>query len=107
MGGLTLQQIDRRNAVVKDSKCLALTTLCENPQRRTGLTTYFHGLVSTALKLYPDIHWLIFAGSAEDWLEDDERIRIIRRFPANDRLLQRLWADHTKVPAIAKQMGAD
>jgi glycosyltransferase involved in cell wall biosynthesis len=89
------------------SPCLALSTLCENPQRRTGLTTYFHGLVNNALKLYPNIRWLIFAGQTEDWPEDDERVRIVRRFPANDRLLPRLWADHVKVPAVAKQMGAD
>src|SRR5438093_1206230 len=107
MDALTLEHIDRRNTVAKDSKCLALSTLCENPQRRTGLTTYFHGLVSSALKLYPDVHWLIFAGQTEDWPEGDERLRIIRCFPANDRLVSRLWADHMKVPAVAKQMGAD
>ena len=93
--------------MVKDSKCLALTTLCENPQRRTGLTTYFHGLVSAALKLYPNVHWLIFAGPKEDWPKVDERVRIVRYFPANDRLLPRVWADHIKVPAVAKRMGAD
>ena len=107
MDGLTLEHIDRRNAVVKDFKCLALTTLCENPERRTGLTTYFRGLVTSALKLYPDVHWLIFAGQKEDWPEGDERLRIVRCFPANDRLLPRLWADHIKVPAVAKRMGAD
>ena len=107
MDGLTLEHIEGRNVVVKDSKCLALTTLCENPQRRTGLTTYFHGLVSSALKLYPDVHWLIFAGPKEDWPKIDERLRIVRSFPANDRLLPRVWADHIKVPAVAKRMGAD
>ena len=93
--------------MVKDSKCLALTTLCENPQRRTGLTTFFRGLVSSALKLYPNVHWLIFAGPKEDWPKVDERVRIVRYFPANDRLLPRVWADHIKVPAVAKRMGAD
>src|ERR1700726_1127618 len=104
----TSEQIVLPDATVKRGfRCLALTTLCEHPQRKTGLTTYFDGLVNTALKLYPDIHWLIFAGQAENWSEDDERIRIIRRFPANDRLLPRLWADHMRVPAVAKQMEAD
>jgi glycosyltransferase involved in cell wall biosynthesis len=104
---LTLRHTEGRNLVVQDSKCLALTTLCENPQRKTGLTTFFHGLVSSALKLYPNVHWLIFAGPKEDWPEVDKRVRIIRSFPANDRLLPRVWADHIKVPAVAKQMGAD
>src|ERR1700732_3972808 len=103
----TSEQIVLPDAAVKRGfRCLALTTLCEHPQRRTGLTTYFHGLVNTALKLYPDIHWLIFAGDTEDWSEAG-RVRVVRRFPANDRLLPRLWADHMRVPALAKQMGAD
>ena len=96
------------NAWAKQSSaCLALTTLCENPQRRTGLTTYFHGLVDTALKLYPDIRWVIFAGEKENWPKDDNRIHVVNCFPANDRLLPRLWADHMRVPAAAKQSGAD
>lgn len=93
--------------VKKNSALLALTTLCENPQRRTGLTTFFHELVNSALKLYPHIDWLIFTGPTEDWPQKDERLHIIRSFPANDQLLPRLWADHFKVPVIAKQMGAD
>jgi glycosyltransferase involved in cell wall biosynthesis len=87
--------------------CLALTTLCEHPKRRTGLTTYFRGLVTAALKLYPEIDWIVFAGHDEDWPNDDHRLRIVRRFPANDRLLPRLWADHFQVSAVAKKMNAD
>jgi glycosyltransferase involved in cell wall biosynthesis len=93
--------------VKSGAKCLALTTLCEHPGRRTGLTTYFHGLVRASLKLYPDIHWVIFAGKNADWPVIDDRVRVVHRFPANDRLFQRIWADHMRVPAVAKEMGAD
>ncbi len=104
----TSEQNEPAEAAVKCGlRCLALTTLCEHPHRRTGLTTYFHGLVNTALRLYPDIHWLIFAGDTEDWSEANGRVRVVHRFPANDRLFARLWADHMRVPALAKQMGAD
>jgi alpha-1,3-rhamnosyl/mannosyltransferase len=104
----TPEQLRHPNAAAKrKSVCLALTTLCEHPQRRTGLTTYFHGLVRAGLKLYPNIRWVIFAGKEAEWPIVDDRVRIVHRFPANDRLFQRLWADHMNVPAVAKQMGAD
>ncbi len=104
----TSKQIDRSKEPLKQSfRRLALTTLCEHPQRRTGLTTYFHGLVTAALKLYPNVHWLVFAGKDDDWTDVDERVKIIRRFPANDQLLARLWADHMQVSAVAKQEKAD
>src|SRR5690606_3667785 len=40
---------------------LALTTLCENPRRRTGLSTLWPEWVRAARRLYPHVHWLVFA----------------------------------------------
>ncbi len=85
---------------------LALSTLCENPVHRTGLTTLFQEFISHALPLYPDIDWIVFAGPDQPWPIDDPRVRIERRYPANDRLARRLLADHFLVPAAARQLGA-
>ena len=85
---------------------LALSTLCEHPDRRTGLTTFFHEFVSHALPLYPEIDWLIFAGPDQPWLIDDPRAEVVRRYPANNHLSRRLFADHFLVPAAARQRGA-
>ncbi len=86
---------------------IALSVLCENPQRKTGLTTAYHEFVSHSLKLYPDLRWVIFAGPNQDWRVNDPRVEVVRDFPANDRLKRRLLADHFQVPAVARARGAD
>ena len=86
---------------------IALSMLCENPQRKTGLTTTYHEFVARSLKLYPDLRWVIFAGPNQDWRVHDPRVEVVRDFPANDRLKRRLLADHFQVPAVARARGAD
>lgn len=86
---------------------LALSMLCENPTRKTGLTTLFHEFVGRSLKLFPDLHWLLFAGPNQEWTITDPRVELDRSFPANDRLGPRLIADHFRVPGAAARGGAD
>lgn len=85
---------------------LALSILCENPHHRTGLSTLFPAFVAEALRLFPEVSWLIFAGPEQQWSIEDERIEVVRRFPANDQLLARLRADHFQVAREAKRRGA-
>lgn len=85
---------------------LALSILCENPARPTGLTTLYHGLVEAGLRLFPDVSWLVFAGPAQSWTIHDPRVEVVRDFPANDRLAARLWADHLCVGPRARAQGA-
>ncbi len=86
---------------------LALSLLCENPERRTGLTTLFHEFVSEALALFPDVSWIIFAGPNQPWDVSDARVEVVRKFQANDRIKRRLIADHFLVSGVARKMGAD
>lgn len=85
----------------------ALSMLCENPGRKTGLTTLFHEFVSRAVNLFPEISWLLFAGPQQKWAVQHERIEIVRDFPANDQTARRLWADHFLVPIVARERRAD
>lgn len=85
---------------------LALSVLCEHPGRKTGLTTLFHEFVSHALPLFPDVDWIVYAGPGQGWTLDNPRVETVRRFPANDRLGPRLFADHFRVPADARRRGA-
>lgn len=85
---------------------LALSILCENPLRRTGLTTLFHEFVAHALRQYPEVSWLVFAGPNQPWEVADERVAVVREFPANDQRGARLWADHFCVAASAQARGA-
>ncbi len=87
---------------------LALSTLCEHPRRRTGLTTLFAGFVRHSLVHDPGLSWVIFAGPNQPWsLPADPRVTVVRDHPANDDLRGRLWADHFRVPAHARRLGAD
>jgi glycosyltransferase involved in cell wall biosynthesis len=86
---------------------IALTILTESPQRKTGLTSLFHEFVSRGLKLFPDVSWLIFAGPNQEWTAMNERVELVRDFPANDRLGPRLFADHFRVSPAARARGAD
>jgi glycosyltransferase involved in cell wall biosynthesis len=86
---------------------IALSILCENPSRRTGLSTTFEEFVARGAKLFPDVSWLVFAGPEQDFRASGANIQIDRSFQANDRMRQRLWADHVLVPAAARRQGAD
>jgi O-antigen biosynthesis alpha-1,3-rhamnosyltransferase len=86
---------------------LALSILCENPLRKTGLTTTYHEFVARSLKLFPDVSWIVFAGPNQEWRIRDPRVEVVTDFSANDRLKQRLLADHFQVPPEARRRGAD
>lgn len=80
--------------------------LCENPHRRTGLTTLFHEFVGHARRLHPDVDWIVFAGPDQPWELADAGVDVVRDFPANNRRAARLWADHFLVAPTAKARGA-
>jgi glycosyltransferase involved in cell wall biosynthesis len=86
---------------------LALSILCENPRRKTGLTTTYHEFVGRSLKIFEELSWVVFVGPNQDWHVSDPRVEVVRRFPANDRLFLRLLADHLQVPPAARALGAD
>lgn len=86
---------------------IALSLLCENPMRKTGLSTTYHEFVARSLRLFPDLTWVVFVGPNQGWAVNDGRVEVVRDFPANDKILQRLVADHFRVPAAARDRGAD
>jgi glycosyltransferase involved in cell wall biosynthesis len=85
---------------------LALSTLCENPRRKTGLTTQFHAFVQNSLTLYPQVSWIVFADPLYAWTIDHPRVTVIRSFRNNQNLARRLFADHILVPLAARRMNA-
>jgi glycosyltransferase involved in cell wall biosynthesis len=85
---------------------LALSTLCENPGRRTGLSTLFPEFVAHARRLHPDVSWVVFAGRDAPWEGADPGVEVCRDFPSNERPLLRLAADHLRVAPEARKRGA-
>jgi glycosyltransferase involved in cell wall biosynthesis len=86
---------------------LALSILCENPHRPTGLSTLFHEFVAHALRQYPQVKWIVFAGPDQPWLLDGARVEVVRCFPSNEHRLRRLRADHFGVARKARERGAE
>ena len=85
---------------------LAFTFLCENPCRQTALTTFFREYLEHSLHAFADLEWLIFAGPNHDLGFEHPRLEFVRAFPANDRVVRRLLADHFQVAPLAKRRGA-
>ena len=86
---------------------LALTLLCENPQRLTGLTSLYHEFVSWSLKQDDDLRWLVYVGPGQSWVIDDPRITVVRKYPANDHLIRRILSDLFLVANDAASRGAE
>ena len=89
-----------------DRITLALTLLCENPRRLTGLSSLFKEFVTRSVRLDPALHWVVFAGRDYDFGEVAERVTMFRQFRGNDRLRSRLFADHFLVSGQARRMNA-
>lgn len=103
---MILRRRDRAERLRAVPVTLALSLLCENPLRRTGLTTLFHEFVAHALRQFPDVRWVIFAGPQQPWTVMDERVEVVRDFPSNEHRAARLWADHFRVGPAAQARGA-
>ena len=84
---------------------LALSTLCENPERPTGLSTLFPEFVAQARRLFPDVSWVVFAGAGAPWGVRDPQVEVVRTFSSNERPLARLMADHLRVAPEAERRG--
>jgi len=85
---------------------LAFSLLCENPCRQTALTTFFREYLYHSLNHFQDLEWVVFAGANQDIGLEHPRLRYIRQFPANDRMTERLIADHFRVGPLARKQGA-
>lgn len=85
---------------------LALSLLCENPDRLTGLTSMFKEFLVRSTVFDPDIRWIVFVGPDYRLDIEDQRITMCRIFPGNNRLIPRLLADNFLVANYAKRRGA-
>jgi glycosyltransferase involved in cell wall biosynthesis len=85
---------------------LALSTLCENPFKRTGLSTLFHEFIRNARTAFPGVTWVVFVGRNSNWPSDDPGVEVCRKFPSNEHLVRRIMADQFSVAAEARRRGA-
>lgn len=86
---------------------IGLSLLCEQPTRKTGLTSLFTYFISEALRCYEDLEVVIFCAEGQDLEVPSDRVFRACGFPANDRLVKRLIAEHFRIGPTARDMGCD
>jgi len=84
---------------------LALSLLCENPLRKTGLTSLFVEMVGRSLEQYSDLEWVVYVAPEHDWAVKHERLTVVRDYSGSNQMKERLLADHFKVGPNAKKRG--
>jgi glycosyltransferase involved in cell wall biosynthesis len=85
---------------------MALSLLCENPLRLTGLSSLFKEFVRRSVALDPNLRWIVFVGPDYDFGPVSDRVTLCRNFSGNDNLGRRLYADHLLVSWRSERMGA-
>ena len=79
---------------------LALSALCENPLRKTGLTSMFRELLVHARLEFPQVEWDLFVPRGHEWVPVDGVCREMMNVDSSN-LAARLTADHFRVPLAA------
>lgn len=86
---------------------IGISLLCEQPDRKTGLTSLFTCFAREALAIYPDLEILLLCADGQSLDVTSPRITSRSGFPANDRLVKRLAAEHLLIGSSAKALGCD
>ncbi len=86
---------------------LGLSLLCEQPNRKTGLTSLFTAFVREGLRLYPDLEFVLFCAEGQSLDVESPRLTVQGGFAANDRLAARLMTEHFLIGPAAKRAGCD
>lgn len=86
---------------------IGLSLLCEQPSRKTGLTSLFTAFVRDSLRLYPDVEFVLFCAEGQSLDIVNPRLRICGGYAANDRLTARLFTEHFRIGPDAKRAGCD
>ena len=86
---------------------IGLSLLCEQPNRKTGLTSLFTCFVREALRCYSDLEVVLFCANGQTLDVESERLSIAGGYPANDKLAKRLVAEHFRIGPAAADMGCD
>jgi glycosyltransferase involved in cell wall biosynthesis len=86
---------------------IGLSLLCEQPDRKTGLTSLFTCFVREALRCYDDLEVVLFCATGQKLDVESKRLKIAGGYPANDKLVKRLIAEHFRIGPAAYGMDCD
>lgn len=86
---------------------IGLSLLCEQPNRKTGLTSLFTCFAREALRCYEDLEIVLFCADGQSLDIESERLKLSGGFPANDKLAKRLVAEHFRIGPAAADLNCD
>lgn len=86
---------------------IGLSLLCEQPDRKTGLTSLFTCFIREALRCYDDLEVVLFCADGQKLDVESERLTSVAGYPANDRLMKRLVAEHFRIGSRARELDCD
>lgn len=86
---------------------IGLSLLCEQPDRKTGLTSLFTCFVREALRSYPDLEIALFCANGQSLDVESDRLQICGGYAANDQLAKRMATEHFLIGPAAKKIGCD
>ena len=86
---------------------IGLSLLCEQPNRKTGLSSLFTCFVREALANYPDLEVVLFCADGQQLEVESQRLVRAGGYPANDRLALRLVAEHFRIGPAARDLGCE
>ena len=86
---------------------IGLSLLCEQPDRKTGLTSLFTCFVREALRCYDDLEVVLFCATGQKLDVESERMKNAGGDPDNDQLIKRLVTEHLRIGPAARGMGCD
>ena len=86
---------------------IGISLLCEQPTRKTGLTSLFKAFVEESLRLYDDVEFVLFSAVGQSLEIQSPRLTVHGGYAANDRLAARLYTEHFKIGPAARRAGCD
>ena len=86
---------------------IGLSLLCEQPNRKTGLTSLFTCFVREALRCYDDLEVVLFCANGQSLDVTSPRLSSASGYPANNQLVKRLCAEHFRIGPAARKMDCD
>jgi O-antigen biosynthesis alpha-1,3-rhamnosyltransferase len=86
---------------------IGLSLLCEQPDRKTGLTSLFSSFVRESLRLYDDVDFVVFCADGQTLDITSPRVILMGGYAANNRLAARLVAEHFRIGPAARLAGCD
>lgn len=86
---------------------IGLSLLCEQPDRKTGLTSLFTHFIRESLAAYSDLEFTLIAADGQTLEVKSDRIETLSGFPSNDHLVRRLFAEHFRIGGVSSKAGCD